>query len=85
MVENRKAVVVSHGLRAYPSTQYTGESVQHSAVIRFVNRCESEGRYNRAFFYYVNGDRRYVLKASWESIYSHTINFEDWERYNAKP
>jgi hypothetical protein len=86
MVETRKVLVVSHNLCAYPNLSAYSEPVKHSAVLRFVNRHEGHfGRYSRAYFYDVKGDRRCVLKTSWESIHSHTINFEDWERYNAKP
>ena len=84
MVNTRKVFVVSHNLRAYAHESAYSEPIKHSAVLRLVNRHE-KGIYGRAFFYDVKGDRRYIMKASWESMHSHTINYEDWERYNAKP
>ena len=85
MVNTRKVFVVSRRLRAVAVCgDGASQPIKHSEVLRFVNRYEKE-LYERAFFYDVKGDRRYIMKASWDSIHSHTINYEDWEKCNAKP
>jgi hypothetical protein len=85
VVSKNKKIVVSHGLVVIDDTYYYGNNVPHRAVIKLLPRRTIQQNYSRAHFYDVKGDRRRIMIARWESIHAHTINFEDWERYNAKP
>ena len=84
MSKNKK-FVVSHGLRVEDDTYYYGNNIPHRTVIKLLPRRTIQQNYSRAFFYDVTGDRRRIVRARWESIHAHTIDFEEWGKYNAKP